>query len=144
MSVTTAKLGAIMVFAAAAMLADLSHGSAASAAPVVATAIHTPSVTAQNVKFGTVNVDLLYDYRTNVALYPVWQKFLRDRQPETLIFWSQNDPFFTPARGEAFHKDLPSAELHRLAAGHFAVEDNLYFIAAIMTRFYDSQVTQKS
>lgn len=87
-----------------------------------------------------VNLDLFYDYRTNVALYPVWQKFLRDRQPRTLIFWGQDDPFFTPAGGEAFKTDLPNAELHRLAAGHFAVEDNLDFIAATMTRFYDSQV----
>lgn len=90
-----------------------------------------------------VNLDLFYDYRTNVALYPVWQKFLHDRQPRTLIFWGQDDPFFTPAGGEAFKTDLPNAELHRLAAGHFAVEDNLEFIAATMTRFYDSRVAQK-
>ena len=90
-----------------------------------------------------VNLDLFYDYRTNVALYPVWQKFLRDRQPKTLIFWGQDDPFFTAAGGEAFKADLPGAELHRLAAGHFAVEDNLDFISANMTRFYDSQVAHK-
>ena len=57
MSVTSAKLGPVMVFATAALLAGLSHGSLASAAPVPATAIHTPSVTAQDVKFGTVNID---------------------------------------------------------------------------------------
>jgi pimeloyl-ACP methyl ester carboxylesterase len=34
-----------------------------------------------------VQLDLFYDYRTNVALYPTWQQFLRTRQPHTLIFW---------------------------------------------------------
>jgi pimeloyl-ACP methyl ester carboxylesterase len=87
-----------------------------------------------------LNLDLFYDYRTNVALYPRWQKFLRDRQPKTLIFWGQDDIFFTPAGGEAFLRDLPKAELHRLAAGHFAVEDNLEYIAANIKRFYDKNV----
>src|SRR5512144_1408377 len=38
-----------------------------------------------------LHLDLFYDYRTNVPLYPAWQKFLRERQPETIIFWGQND-----------------------------------------------------
>lgn len=87
-----------------------------------------------------VNLDLFYDYRTNVALYGAWQKFLHDRQPRTLIFWGQDNVFFTPAGGEAFLRDLPKAELHRLAAGHFAVEDNLEFISTRIKAFYDSQV----
>jgi pimeloyl-ACP methyl ester carboxylesterase len=87
-----------------------------------------------------INLDLFYDYRTNVAFYPQWQSFLRDRQPKTLIFWGQDDVFFTPAGGEAFLRDLPKAELHRLAAGHFAVEDNLDYIAARMIGFYDERV----
>jgi pimeloyl-ACP methyl ester carboxylesterase len=87
-----------------------------------------------------LNLDLFYDYRTNVALYPTWQKFLRDRQPKTLIFWGQNDPFFTPAGGEAYLKDLPNAEMHRLNAGHFATEDSLDYIASNIVRFYDEKV----
>lgn len=90
-----------------------------------------------------INLDLFYDYRKNVELYPVWQKFLHDKQPKTLIFWGQDDPFFTPAGGEAFKRDLPKAELHRLAAGHFAVEDNVDFIAATMQRFYDSKLAKR-
>jgi pimeloyl-ACP methyl ester carboxylesterase len=89
-----------------------------------------------------INLDLFYDYRTNVALYPQWQKFLRDREPKTLIFWGQEDIFFAPAGGEAFLRDLPKAELHRLAAGHFAVEDNLDYIVTRMIGFYDEQVAR--
>jgi pimeloyl-ACP methyl ester carboxylesterase len=87
-----------------------------------------------------LNLDLFYDYRTNVALYPTWQKFLRDHQPKTLIFWGQHDPFFTPAGGEAYLKDLPNAEMHRLNAGHFATEDSLDYIASNIVRFYDEKV----
>jgi pimeloyl-ACP methyl ester carboxylesterase len=88
-----------------------------------------------------INLDLFYDYRTNVELYPKWQKFLRDRQPKTLILWGQDDVFFTPAGGEAFLRDVPEAELHRLAAGHFAVEDNLEYIASSIKSFYDQKVS---
>ena len=87
-----------------------------------------------------INLDLFYDYRNNVKLYPVWQTFLQEHQPKTLIFWGQDDVFFTPAGGEAFLKDLPAAEIHRLAAGHFAVEDHLDYISSNMHRFYAKQV----
>ena len=42
--------------------------------------------------------------------------------------------------GEAFLKDLPSAEMHRLDAGHFAVEDNLGYISDQMHAFYQKAV----
>lgn len=87
-----------------------------------------------------INLDLFYDYRTNVQLYPQWQAFLRNNQPKTLIFWGQTDIFFTPAGGEAFLKDLPKAEMHRLKAGHFAVEDHLDYISSHMKRFYAEKV----
>lgn len=87
-----------------------------------------------------LNLDLFYDYRTNVPLYPQWQKFLRERQPKTIIFWGQNDVFFTPAGGEAYLQDLPEAEMHRLDAGHFAVEDHLEYIVSNMRTFYESAV----
>jgi pimeloyl-ACP methyl ester carboxylesterase len=87
-----------------------------------------------------INLDLFYDYRKNVDLYPQWQAFLRDRQPKTLIFWGQGDVFFTPEGGEAYLRELPDAELHRLDAGHFAVEDHLDYIADHMKRFYVENV----
>jgi pimeloyl-ACP methyl ester carboxylesterase len=91
-----------------------------------------------------INLDLFYDYRTNVDLYPKWQAFLRDRQPKTLIFWGQDDVFFTPAGGEAFLKDLPHAEIYRLPAGHFAVEDHLDFISKHIHAFYEKVVASSS
>ena len=86
-----------------------------------------------------VQLDLFYDYRNNVTLYPKWQA-----QPETIIFWAQDDIFFTREGGEAYLTDLPKAEMHRLEAGHFAVEDCLDYISEHMHRFYDERVGAKS
>jgi len=90
-----------------------------------------------------INLDLFYDYRTNVPLYPQWQAFLRKLQPKTIIFWGQNDLFFTAQGGEAYLKDLPNAEMHRLDSGHFAVEDNLDYISNNIHRFYSEKVLKK-
>ena len=87
-----------------------------------------------------IQLDLFYDYRTHVALYPQWQAFLKQRQPRTLIFWGQDDIFFTREGGEAYLRDLPRAEMHRLDSGHFAVEDSAPYIAEKMIAFYGRQV----
>ena len=89
-----------------------------------------------------IQLDLFYDYRTNVTLYPKWQAFLRAREPKTIIFWGQHDIFFTPEGGEAYLKDLPKAEMHRLNSGHFAVEDSLDYIASNIHRFYTEKVAK--
>jgi pimeloyl-ACP methyl ester carboxylesterase len=87
-----------------------------------------------------LQLDLFYDYRNNVTLYPKWQEFLRKQQPKTIIFWGQGDIFFTPEGGEAYLQDLPRAEMHRLAAGHFATEDCLAYIAEHIHSFYGKTV----
>ena len=89
-----------------------------------------------------VQLDLFYDYRTNVTLYPKWQAYLREHQPETIIFWGQDDIFFTPEGGEAYLKDLPNAQIYRLQAGHFAVEDHLDFISKHILEFYQKDVAK--
>ena len=50
--------------------------------------------------------------------------------------WAQDDIFFTREGGEAYLPDLRKAEMHRLEAGHFAVEDCLDYISENMHRFY--------
>jgi pimeloyl-ACP methyl ester carboxylesterase len=87
-----------------------------------------------------VHLDLFYDYRTNVKLYPQWQELLRKQQPKTLIFWGQNDLFFTKEGGDAYLADLPQAEIHRLDSGHFATEDSLDAIAEGMIAFHQKKV----
>ncbi len=88
------------------------------------------------------NLDLLYDYRKNVPLYPAWQKFLRDRRPPTLIVWGKGDVFFTQAGASAYLRDVPDAELHFLDGGHFVLEDHAAEVGELMTRFYQNKVSK--
>lgn len=82
-----------------------------------------------------IQLDLFYNYTSNVALYDKWHEYFRNHQPRTLILWGQNDPFFTVEGAKAFQRDLPKAELHLLAGGHFALEEHSQLIADEMTRF---------
>lgn len=83
-----------------------------------------------------VQIDFFYDYRTNVVLYPVWPDLLRKQQPGNLTFRGKDDIFFARKGGEAYLRDLPQAEMHRLASGHFAVVDHLEYIAEEMIDFH--------
>jgi pimeloyl-ACP methyl ester carboxylesterase len=83
-----------------------------------------------------VQLDLFGDYQSNLALYPRFQAFFRERQPPTLIAWGQRDPFFTVAGARAYLRDLPQAEMHLLEdAGHFALETHGPELAALMRDF---------
>ncbi|WP_197683962.1 alpha/beta fold hydrolase [Allokutzneria albata] len=82
-----------------------------------------------------IQAQIARDYRSNVELYPVWQKWLRDHRPPTLILWGTGDPFFTDAGARAYLRDLPAAELHLLGTGHFALEEKLAEIAPLVADF---------
>jgi len=82
-----------------------------------------------------IQLDLFFDYQSNVALYPEWQAYFKKHQPSTLIVWGQNDPFFTVEGAKAFLRDIPQAELHLLEAGHFALEEHSDVIANYIKQF---------
>jgi pimeloyl-ACP methyl ester carboxylesterase len=75
-------------------------------------------------------LDLLEDYKTNVAAYDSWHAAFRAHRPKTLIIWGRNDPFFIPAGAEAYLRDLPDARLVWLDAGHFVLDENAERVAA--------------
>ena len=79
--------------------------------------------------------DLILDYRSNVALYPEFQKYLRDNQPPLLAVWGENDPSFIPAGANAFKRDVPNADIHFVPSGHFALESHHTEIARLMKGF---------
>ena len=66
---------------------------------------------------GDIQMDLFYDYRTNVASYPAWQEWLRRHQPPLLVLWGRFDPSFQVEEAEAYRRDVPNAEVHVLDAG---------------------------
>jgi pimeloyl-ACP methyl ester carboxylesterase len=90
-----------------------------------------------------IQLDLFYDYRTNVDLYPRFHEFFRERQPPTLIVWGQNDKIFPASGARAYLHDLPKAELHLLDTGHFALEDKGGQIAQLMLDFLDRKLPRK-
>lgn len=83
-----------------------------------------------------IQMDLFYDYRTNVPLYPDFQAYFRKYQPPALITWGKND-FIFPAEGAGpYARDLTTIETHLLDTGHFALETHLEVIASGIEDFF--------
>jgi pimeloyl-ACP methyl ester carboxylesterase len=82
-----------------------------------------------------LQLDLFGDYKSNVRLYPSFQKLFRSHQPPFLAVWGKNDPFFLPQGAEAYRRDIPDAEVRFLDTGHFALETHAVEIDAAMRNF---------
>lgn len=82
-----------------------------------------------------IQLDLFYDYRTNVPLYPQWQAYFRSAKPPTLVVWGKNDKIFVAAGAEPYKRDIPDAEIHMIDTGHFALETNGPEIAGLIREF---------
>src|SRR5580698_2411693 len=82
-----------------------------------------------------LQLDLFGDYKSNVALYPAFQRYFRIHKPPFLAVWGKNDPFFLPAGAEAFMRDIPDAVVRFFDTGHFALETHAAEIAAAMREF---------
>jgi pimeloyl-ACP methyl ester carboxylesterase len=80
-------------------------------------------------------LDLAFDYHTNIEQYPAWQSWFRGNTPPTLIVWGRHDPFFVEAGAWAYRSDLPDAEVHLLDTGHFALQECLPTVAALAKDF---------
>lgn len=86
-----------------------------------------------------IQLDLFYDYRTNVPLYPEFQAFFRKYQPPTLIVWGKNDFIFPPEGAAPYPRDLKNVETHLLDTGHFALETHGEEIASLIEQFLQKQ-----
>ena len=87
-----------------------------------------------------VQLDLFGDYKSNVALYPTFQKYFRTHKPPLLAVWGKNDPFFLPAGAEAFKRDIPNAVVRFLDTGHFALETHAAEVAAEIRKFVEKSL----
>jgi pimeloyl-ACP methyl ester carboxylesterase len=70
-----------------------------------------------------IQLDLFYDYRTNLPLYPKVQAYFREHKPPMLIVWGKNDVIFPADGAYPYKDDLPDVQFHLLDTGHFALED---------------------
>lgn len=82
-----------------------------------------------------IQSDLFYDYRTNVAAYPKWQAWMQERQPKLLVIWGKYDLSFDLSEPGAYRRDVPTAEVHVLEAGHFALDVAADQIAVLIRDF---------
>lgn len=82
-----------------------------------------------------IQLDLVKDYRTNVALYPKFHEYFRKHQPKLLLVWGNKDPYFLPEGAEAYKKDIPNAKLKFYDTGHFALETHVMEIGTEILEF---------
>lgn len=81
-------------------------------------------------------LDLIFDYQSNIKAYPKFQQYLRHYQPKLLAIWGKNDPSFIFPGAQAFTRDDPNAIVQSVDSGHFALESHASTIAtAILTQF---------
>jgi pimeloyl-ACP methyl ester carboxylesterase len=82
-----------------------------------------------------IQSDLFYDYRTNVDNYPKWQAWMQKTQPRLLVLWGKYELSFDPSEPESYRRDVPSAQVHILDGGHFALDTAADEIAELVRGF---------
>ncbi|MDJ0704046.1 MAG: alpha/beta hydrolase [Leptolyngbyaceae cyanobacterium MO_188.B28] len=82
-----------------------------------------------------IQLELFYSYGSNPPLYPQWQDYFRTHQPPTLLVWGKGDYIFPAEGATPYKRDLNNLEFHILDTGHFALEEDLPFIASHIRDF---------
>lgn len=89
-----------------------------------------------------IQTELFYDYRTNVERYPLWQRYLEERQPAMLVLWGKYDPSFEVEGARAYRANVSGAEVHLLEGGHFVLDEAADQVAALMIPFLDARLAR--
>jgi pimeloyl-ACP methyl ester carboxylesterase len=84
---------------------------------------------------GDIQVELFYDYRTNVENYPKWQAWMQKNQPQLLVIWGKYETSFDPSEPESYRRDVPNAQVHIVDGGHFALDTAADEIAQLVRNF---------
>jgi pimeloyl-ACP methyl ester carboxylesterase len=87
-----------------------------------------------------IQLDMFYDYQTNLPIYPTLQDYFRKHLPPMIILWGKNDYIFPADGAYPYKRDLPDVEFHLLDTGHFALEDCLDVMAPLIRDFLDTKV----
>lgn len=90
-----------------------------------------------------IQLQYLWNYQDNVTQYPIWQNYLKTRQPPLLVAWGKNDPFFTLTGVEALKTLVPDVEVKLYDAGHFALETHVDEIAEAIHAFLSKHQGQR-
>lgn len=90
-----------------------------------------------------IQLDIFYDYRTNLPLYPAVQAYFRKHQPPTLIVWGKNDYIFPADGAHPYKRDLLDLEFHLLDTGHFVLEDKADEVIPMIRGFLDRKLARR-
>lgn len=90
-----------------------------------------------------IQLNLFYDYQSNVKLYPKWQEWLKKHQPKMLVIWGKYDPSFTVSGAWKYRDDVPEAEVHIVDGGHFALDEAEPEILRLIQQFLKRVVAEK-
>lgn len=87
-----------------------------------------------------IQMDVMYDYRNNVPLYPEVQRLFRKHQPPTLIVWGERDTIFPAEGAHPYKRDLEDLEFHLIPTGHFVLEDRGDEVIPMIRDFLDRRI----
>ena len=87
-----------------------------------------------------IQLSILYNAKRDLDVFADWHEYFRKQQPPTLVTWGKNDGIFTVEGAELVKRDIPSAELHLLDTGHFALEEEADRIGSLMHEFLDRTI----
>lgn len=87
-----------------------------------------------------IQMDVMYDYRNNVPLYPEVQRLFRKHQPPTLIVWGERDTIFPADGAYPYKRDLADLEFHLIPTGHFVLEDRGDEVIPLIRDFLDRRI----
>ncbi|THH31189.1 hypothetical protein EUX98_g3014 [Antrodiella citrinella] len=83
-----------------------------------------------------IQMDIIFDYQTNLKLYPEFHKYFKEHQPPTLAVWGKNDQIFIPPGAEAFKRDNKNVQVTLIDTGHFVLESNGDEVADLILAFF--------
>jgi pimeloyl-ACP methyl ester carboxylesterase len=63
---------------------------------------------------------------------------MREKRPHLLVIWGKYESSFDPSEPEAYRRDVPSAEVHIVDGGHFALDTAADEIAELVRGFVGS------
>jgi pimeloyl-ACP methyl ester carboxylesterase len=86
---------------------------------------------------GNLNMqyELNCDYKSNLEMFPEFQKYFRKHQPPALVIWGKHDVYFDVAEALCYKKDLSNVQVHILDGGHMALETNFDEIVELISNF---------
>ncbi len=90
-----------------------------------------------------IQLQLFYDYQSNIPLYPQWQEYFRTHQPPALVIWGKNDYIFPGEGAEPYKRDLKNLDFHLLDAGHFVLEELGDEVTGHIQQFINTKVMDK-